>query len=409
MADRTFGYRATLESGQELVGTLNATDESAARQALENLKLTVLQIWPAGAAQHAAPLGPDDFRSFNQQLAMLVKAGLPLEAGLDLLATESGSRKQNKSLAAINADLKGGMSLADAVARHGRSFPPDYAMLLEAGVKSNNLSQVLTSLGEHLDMRQKLRESLFQAIGYPAFVLAAMIGVGAFMGWYVYPLFQRFATSYSRSGSLVGSTALKHEPWPTALLLLLGRNTNLILGGITVVIAAGIVVWLVVRKRPIGLTLRDWAAENLPILGPAVRAGLIARWCNGLRLGVTSGMDLPAAIELAGAVTGSPMIIACGSNMNFAIARGLPIDKAVAESALPPTIGVAIQAGIAGNNLPETLAVLSDGYSKEARTRIAALPAILTPILLILLSLIVVLVFFGLTGPFIRLLSSLTG
>lgn len=95
--------------------------------------------------------------------------------------------------------------------------------------------------------------------------------------------------------------------------------------------------------------------------------------------------------------------------MNFAITRGLPIDKAVAETALPPTIGVAIQAGIAGNNLPETLEVLSEGYSKEALTRIAALPALITPILLILMSLIVVLVFWGLMGPFNNLLSSLTG
>ncbi len=407
MAIGSFGYRAQVEGGGEIVGSINAADEAAARQTLESLKLQVRELWPTGKAIKTRPLNADDFRAFNQQLALLVKAGLPLEAGLDLLASERGGRRRNKVIDAINADLKSGTSLADAVAKRGRDFPPDYAMLLEAGVETNNLSQVLINLGSHLEMRQKLRDSLFKAFGYPMFVLAAMIAVGAFMGWYVFPLFDRFIIQSRHNSSIMWLGPSKQLPWPTALLFFLGENTTPILIIICAVIVMGIAIWLLLRRQPVGLTLRDWAAEHMPLFGPAVRASLIARWCDGLRMGVISGMDLPQSIELAGAVTGSPMMTACGSSMNFAISRGLPIDKAVAETALPPTIGVAIQTGITCNNLPETLNVLSEGYSKEAQIRIAALPAIITPVLLVMLSLIVILVFSGLMAPFIRLLNSL--
>ncbi len=408
MAIGSFGYRAQVEGGGEIVGSINAADEAAARQSLESLKLQVRELWPTGKALKTRPFNADDFRAFNQQLAMLVKAGLPLETGLDLLTSERGGRRRNNVINAINTDLKSGTSLADAVAKRGTDFPPDYAMLLEAGVKTNNLSHVLINLGAHLEMRQKLRDSLFKAFGYPMFVLAAMIAVGAFMGWYVFPLYDRFIARYINSSPKIWSGLSQHLPWPTALLFFLGQNTTPILIIICAAIAGGVLIWLLLRRRHIGLTLRDWAAEHLPIFGPAVRASLIARWCDGLRMGVISGMDLPQSIELAGAVTGSPMITACGSSMNFAISRGLPIDKAVAETALPPAIGVAIQTGMTCNNLPETLNVLSEGYSKEAQLRIAALPAIITPVLLVILSLIVMLAFSGLVAPFIRILNSLT-
>lgn len=407
MANGSFGYRAQVDGGGEIVGAINAADEAAARQTLESLKLQVRELWPTGKALKTRPLNADDFRAFNQQLAVLVKAGLPLETGLDLLASERRDRRRSKVINAINDDLKSGTSLADAVAKRGRDFPPDYAMLLEAGVKTNNLSQVLINLGSHLEMRQKLRDSLFKAFGYPAFVLAAMIAVGAFMGWYIFPLYHRFIAPPMHNSSIMWHGPLRRLPWPTALLLFQGRNTTPILIVVFAAIIAGIAIWFLLRRRPIGLTLRDWVAEHMPIFGPAVRASLIARWCDGLRMGVISGMDLPQSIELAGAVAGSPLIAACGSTMNWAISRGVPIDKAIAETALPPTIGVAIQTGITCNNLPETLNVLSEGYRKEAHIRIASLPAIITPVLLVVLSLIVILVYYGLLAPFISLLNLL--
>lgn len=408
MTNGSFGYRAQIEGGGEIVGSINAIDEAAARQTLESLHLRVGEIWASGRALKTRPLNADDFRTFNQQLAMLINAGLPLETGLDLLAAERGGRMRNNLITAIGDDMKSGMTLAQAIAKRGRDFPPDYALLVEAGVRTNNLSQVLINLSNHLATRQKLRESIFKAFGYPAFVLAAMIAVGAFFGWYIFPLYEQFAATWINGRATIWMVLSKHEPWPTELLDFLGRNTTPIFVVICAVVVAGILFWLLAQRRPFGLTLRDWVAEHMPLFGPMVRASLIARWCDGLRIGVISGMDLPRAIELAGAVTGSPKITASGSTMNLALARGEPMDKAVTGTALPPAIGTAIETGIACNNLPETLGVLTEGYTKEAETRIALLPAVITPVLLVVLSLMVVLVFWGLTAPLLKILNAFT-
>lgn len=407
MSQRSFGYRAERGSGGEFVGTLNAENEQSARSVLESLNLRIKELWAAGGPVGGGPLTAAEFKAFNEQIEMLVKAGLPLETGLELLAAGKRRRKGD-IISEVHADLQSGMTLAQAAEKHANRFPPDYAMLLDAAIKTNTLSPALLSLSHHLEMKRKLRESLFNAFGYPAFVLAAMILVGAIFSWYVLPLYSGILiySHAGRSGPLGAHTVL---PWPTAVLLFLGYHATFILCVIAAAVLCCFGFWILFRRRPVMANIRDWIAAHIPVLGPAVRAALIARWCDGLRIGVASGMDLPQAVELACAVTGSPMISACGSNMNFAMERGLPIDKVVAESALPPAIGTAIQSGVAGNNLAETLTVLSEGYTKEAETRIAMLPAVLTPALLVLLSFIVLFVFWGLTAPFLELLRELAG
>ena len=406
MSQRSFGYRAERGSGGEFVGTLNAENEQSARSVLESLNLRIKELWAAGGPVGGGPLTAAEFKAFNEQIEMLVKAGLPLETGLELLAAGKRRRKGD-IISEVHADLQSGMTLAQAAEKHANRFPPDYAMLLDAAIKTNTLSPVLLSLSHHLEMKRKLRESLFNAFGYPAFVLAAMILVGAIFSWYVLPLFARFTGYWTHEHGSHPLTA--RPPWPTAVLLFLGYHATFIVCVIAAAVLCCFGFWVLFRRRPVMANIRDWIAAHVPVLGPAVRAALIARWCDGLRIGVVSGMDLPQAVELACAVTGSPMISACGSNMNFAMERGLPIDKVVAESALPPAIGTAIQSGVAGNNLAETLTVLSEGYTKEAETRIAMLPAILTPALLVLLSFIVLFTFWGLTAPFLKLLRELTG
>src|SRR4029079_5525060 len=75
-------------AAQPLTGTIDATDPDQARQRLEALRLRVIDLEPAGASPAVRPLRGDDFLTFNQQLAHLSAAGLPLEHGLRLIARD---------------------------------------------------------------------------------------------------------------------------------------------------------------------------------------------------------------------------------------------------------------------------------------------------------------------------------
>ncbi len=409
--DGSFGYRAQLDSGRELSGTLNAPDQAAAMSALNALQLKVLELWPAGAPTRTRPLGAEDFKSFNQQLALLIKSGLPLETGLQLLSADAPRGRRSSVLSAISADLQAGLTLPQAVAKHRGEFPPDYALLLDAGIRTSNLSEVLVNLGNHLDLRQKLRESISRAVAYPICVIAAMLAVLMFLGLKVFPYYQNFIQRWmtpSREHIFYGMYKF-HMPLITRVILYCGARTPIFAALIGTLVVLMLGFWLIFRRRPVMLHVQDWVALHIPVLGPTLRAGFVARWCDALRIGVVSGLDLPQAVELANSVTGSPALTADGVQMNQAMSRGLPLNQITPGQMLPASVAATIQSGIAGNNLPETLTVLSEAYTREAQTRMSIAPAVVTPVSLLLIGVVVFLVIYSMEQPFAYLLRSLAG
>ncbi|MGC9261697.1 MAG: type II secretion system F family protein, partial [Phycisphaerae bacterium] len=121
-------------------------------------------------------------------------------------------------------------------------------------------------------------------------------------------------------------------------------------------------------------------------------------------VGVVSGLDLPQVVELANSVTGSPALTADGVQMNQAMSRGLPLNQASPGRMLPTSVAATIQSGIAGNNLPETLTVLSEGYTREAQTRMSIAPAVVTPVSLLVIGVVVFLIIYAMALPFVQLL-----
>jgi len=407
--DGSFGYRAQLASGRELSGTLNAPDQATAMSALESLQLKVLELWPAGAPTRTRPLGAEDFKSFNQQLALLIKSGLPLETGLQLLAVDAPRGRRVSVLSHISADLQAGLTLPQAVEKHRNEFPADYALLLDAGIRTNNLSDVLVNLGNHLDLRQKLNEALVSALAYPACLVVALLGVLTFMGLEIFPRYQRFAAQWMSSQRHVFGFNPEQQGLPvsTQAVIFCGVHTPFIAITLAAIVVLILMLWSMLRHRPAGLNIRDWLARRLPLIGPAVRAGLVARWCDGLRIGVASGMDLPEAVQLASAITSSPAIGMDARRIAEAISRGMPVTSAVPGRMLPATVAATIQSGIAANNLPDTLATLAESYRRQAESRFAILPAVIAPVVLVIIGIMTFGVVYGMATPLFDLFRSI--
>jgi len=161
----TFAYRAQSIDGQPLTGTIDAASPDHARQQLESLRLRVLELAPAQAAAPATrPLRGEDFLTFNQQLAHLTSAGMPLEQGLRLIAQDMNRGAVANTIRQIADELEKGVPLGQAFEKHAAQFPPAYGHLIDAGVKTSNLSGMLLNLSEHLRTLANLRAALWRAM-----------------------------------------------------------------------------------------------------------------------------------------------------------------------------------------------------------------------------------------------------
>src|ERR1700685_275458 len=132
----TFAYSAITSDGQKLSGSIDALNESAALRRLQSLQLTQIQLKTDASVSNLKPLRGEDFLAFNQQLAQLTGAGLPVEQGLRMIAAEMRRGSMQRTLDLVAAELESGKTLPEAVAVYREKFPPLYAQLIDAGIRA---------------------------------------------------------------------------------------------------------------------------------------------------------------------------------------------------------------------------------------------------------------------------------
>lgn len=396
---RTFTYEAQLADGRPFTGTLDAPDADAARGRLATLGLRVIRFEAEATDRRSRPIGGSDFAAFNQQLAHLTQAGLPLEHSLRLVAHDMRTGPLARTVWQIANDLEKGMPIGEAFdARRGK-FPPLYGKLMDAGIKSGRLPGMLFNLSRHVEFIQRLRAILWQIMAYPLIMLVMLMVLLFFIGYAIAPQFLQLFYEF-------------HVPLPSLTVLImriLPWMPHFAVGVLTALVV-GAVVWRRMRTTRAGAAVIDALVLPIPVLGAAVRWSLVSRWCDAMRMGVDAGLTLPAALTLAGDAVGSPALQRDSAAIAATVEAGQPVIN-VSERAkltLPVTIPAAIELAGERHALAETLESLTRMYEKQAELRAAAISAVLLPMMLIIVGGTMLFIVVGMMLPLVKLIRNLT-
>ena len=301
-------------------------------------------------------------------------------------------------------ELEAGRSLSEAFDRHANRFPPLYGRLVAAGVSAGDLSGVLLNMGRHLAMVSRLRATFARALTYPIVVAACLLAVVLFLGLSVFPKFEVMFNEFK-----VDLPAVTNAGIAVSHALLWLTPTVAVLAVVGAVVSA--FVW-----RSMDGVARQRAVEAvflpMPLVGPAVKRNLLARWCDAVGLGVTAGLDLPAAIGLATDAVGSPALARDGAVLVDALRAGRPVDDPAVTAdlrLLPPTVPTVLALAGEGHDLPSGLKTLSDLFQQQAELRVAMIPTILTPILVTVAAALIGMVVLSLFAPLFSLVSAVSG
>ena len=395
---QSFAYAAQDAHGRVVRGTIEAVTPSVARQELERVGFQVVEFDAQPKAPRGKSLRGDDFVAFNQQLAQMTKAGLPIERGLRLIARDMRQGGLSETVDAIADELEKGVPLADAFDKHRGQFPSMYGSLIEAGVKSGNLPGMLLSLGRHLDMVSRLRGALWRAASYPCLLLVALAAVIVFLGLFVLPgfvtIFEEFDTELP-SLTLFIIDAGAWMPWAA-------------LGVIAFILALPLVAGFL-RSTGKDQSFVDRFLIPIPLIGPVLYHNRCARWCDALQIAVTAGLDLPKAINLAGEAVGSPDLQRDGRLLIDWLEQGQNLRAFAPPRAIPATVIAAIELTASHRDLPHALATITNMYEEQADIRISAVQLLATPVLLITMSTLVGFVVAALFLPLAKLIQSVSG
>src|SRR5262245_21820693 len=124
-----FAYVAVTGSGQTVEGTRKAETIGEARAWLQSNDMYPISI----DERHRkildfeitkAKLSKRELMHFSRQLAVFVRAGIPIIDALETIAEESGSKVQRRVIDDMVDRLRAGSTFADAAEAHPEAFPP---------------------------------------------------------------------------------------------------------------------------------------------------------------------------------------------------------------------------------------------------------------------------------------------
>ena len=322
----------------------------------------------------AVPISLEDLIALNEEIAALVRAGIPLELGL------GSSRGTPKNLRAITERLRlemaRGGSLPEALQRCGADLPPSYLAVVEAGLKSNRLSDALISSAAFARTLLEMQRGLRSALVYPVLVLCVAYGFFLVMLSDLLPRMINMLTEANATpDSLVRALQFLSQTvvyWGPAL------PAGALLGAIWM----GLVP-LGVSQRPAAMLDR---LRFLPWMGRIVNDVQSASFCQLLALLVERDVPLPEALEVSGSASADDRLARECRQIASELRKGLPLNQALQTSRrLPAFTRWMLSAGQAQGALPSVMATLGDVYRLRARSRLElfrmSAPLILTVVL----------------------------
>jgi type IV pilus assembly protein PilC len=411
----TFVFRGVdRASGRIRHGRLQASssDEAVERLNREGLRLTRLgvvnerQRWfrssVDGSVRRSRPATLDERARLARQLGMLLAAGLPLLAGLELLVRQERVGARRAALADLAATVRSGIPLSQGLARGRGRFDPLSVSLIRAGEAAGALDDALLRLARVLEASARLRSRLLAALAYPTLVaLVAGVVVGAML-LFVVPRFEQLFLAQFPGRHLPGLTravlglshfVLQHGLWCAVSVPLLG----------------GVVLW---ARRQDWCRERWWSGlRRLPLVAQIWQAVWVARWARTLGVLLGAGVPILDALALSRDAVGTDEVLRLTlRSAETRVGAGVPLSRALQEGgSAPATVIALLEVGEATGKVPETLERLADVQDEEVDRAVIMLTALVEPVLMVALALGVGTVVIALFLPMIDLIRALSG
>jgi type IV pilus assembly protein PilC len=399
-----FRCRLATAGGEIVEGVYIADSESRLRRDLEEKGLFVLSLQRRGAlpgfnfSAGRRRVGRQEFLVFNQELATLLKAGMPLVQSLDILRSRVNNQPFKAVLDGVYEKVKAGTALSDAFAEHAGMFPAVYSASLMAGERSGNLDAVIRRYVAYEKVIGAVKRRTISALIYPAILVTMMIGLIAIIVLKVVPAFSEFYANFGHELPLSTRiiVSLSHFVVTNFWLLLIGA-----VGAVLLTLA-----WL---KRPGQRERLDRFMLELPWVGTTVRKFGTAQLARTLATLLGGGIPLVNALEIGVRAMTNRHLARELDDVRHRVQEGQSFAAALLARGVFPDVAVKrVEVGESTGALQEMLNSLAEFYDEEIDTEVSRFITLVEPILLVVMGMVIALVVLALYLPLFEL-SSVVG
>ena len=384
-----FAYKALNKEGKQIFGVLQADSQALAINDVRSLGLYPTMVREATKRDEKKSRkekkGLDEFYIggvkskeivvMTRQLATLIDAGLPLLRSLTVLISQLKPSKLRDILREVSADIQGGATFAESLAKHPRQFDRLYVNMVRAGEVGGMLEEVLSRLAEFMERRQRLKRAVMSALVYPIAVIVIAIAIVGFLLMYVVPIFGEIFQEFG--GEL---------PWPTQFLIdagdfLIYKWWQLVIGFNTIVIVFKLLGKSVLIKKGF-----DRVVLKMPLLGDLVVKIGVARFSRTLGTLIHSGVPILQALRITRETISNSVIQNAVDKVHDSIKEGETIAAPLDETKVFPAMVVnMIDVGEETGSLDQMLMKVADIYDEEVDAAVNAMLSLLEPAIIVIL------------------------
>ena len=400
----TFVYEAVDPSGRIVKNKVEADNEQAVLARLREQQFHVVSLNEAKgglkmrmAGGKAQKIKLQTLVVFSRQFATMIDAGIPIIKCLDILEGQTKEDSMKAVISATRKDVKGGLSLTDAIAKHPNAFSKLYINMIRAAEIGGILDVILDRLAGFLEKEMEIRGKIKSAMMYPIIVLnfAGVMVLALFM--FVLPRFKEIFLSMNVEMPVVTLALFATGDWLQSYWWVV-----LIMG------VAGFIGFKQYDKTARGHYNIDKLKLRVPIFGDLSLKMSIARFCRTFGTLIASGVPMMRSLEIIGETSGNAVLAESIVNARTSIREGAKISHPLAASGLfPSMVTHMIDVGEETGRLSEMLCKVADFYDDEVDSLVKGLTSLIEPMLIVFMGVLVGFIAISVMSPIFKLVSSI--
>jgi len=378
--DTPFLWEGKDKRGKPVKGKSLAKDETALRAELRRQGVAPSRIKKQSSKVAGGKVNAGDIAVFSRQLATMLGAGIPLVQSFEIVGAGHEKPAMQKLILDIKADVEGGVSLHEALAKRPLYFDDLYVNLVEAGEQAGALESLLDKVATYKEKTEALKKKVKKALFYPTAVLVVAVIVTVILLIFVIPQFEALFKGFGADLPAFTQMVISLSKFVQTKGIFLA----LVLGG-----AGYAFVYFHKRSRKMRESM-DRLALKLPIIGPILNKAAIARFARTLSTMFAAGVPLVEAMESVAGATGNIVYENATMAMRDEVATGTRLQRAMENTDLFPNMVVQmIAVGEEAGALDEMSGKVASFYEAEVDNAVDAMSSLLEPLIMAILGVLV--------------------
>jgi type IV pilus assembly protein PilC len=363
------------KSGKVVKGELRAPGESLVVATLRRQGIQVSSVKKV-SARGGKKITEKDITIFTRQLAVMMKAGVPLLQAFEIVGRGHANPSVGKLLIDIKTDVETGSSLAQAFRKYPLYFDALFCNLVGAGEAAGILDTLLDRLATYKEKIIAIKGKIKSALFYPVSIIVVALVVTAVIMIFVIPVFKDLFKSFGAD-----------LPGPTLVVMaisdwFIGNWWWLFPGG-----GAGIWFFFYTWKRSTKMQqVIDRLTLKIPVFGDVIRKATIARWCRTLSTMFAAGVPLVESLDSVAGAAGNYVYYAATKKIQQEVSSGTALTAAMTNSEVFPSMVLQMVAiGEESGALDSMLSKVADFFEQEVDEAVDSLSSLMEPAIMVIL------------------------